>query len=74
MRRSRSAVLIVGQAVWLRQMPAYLVWFLILLWMRDRHPRLADEVEPLGSGRRLLAVLLMFVFLACFIPIPISFD
>jgi len=67
-------VLVIYQLAATRNVPAYLLWFLILLWMRDRHPRLADEVEPLGSGRRGLAVLLMLVFLACFIPIPISFD
>jgi membrane-associated protease RseP (regulator of RpoE activity) len=65
--------LVVYQLAATHNVPAYLLWFLILLWMRDRHPRLADELEPLGSGRSLLAVLLRFVFLACFIPIPISF-
>jgi membrane-associated protease RseP (regulator of RpoE activity) len=58
-------VLAIGQA------PAYLLWFVILLWMRDRHPRLLDESSPLGPGRRLVALLLLLIFLASFIPIPL---
>jgi membrane-associated protease RseP (regulator of RpoE activity) len=65
--------LVVYQFVSTRNVPAYLLWFLILLWMRDRHPRLAREAEPLGPGRRVLAVLLLLVFLACFIPVPLYF-
>jgi membrane-associated protease RseP (regulator of RpoE activity) len=66
--------LVVYQFAATRNAPAYLLWFLILLWMRDRHPHLADEVESLGPGRRGLALLLLVIFLASFIPIPISFD
>jgi len=58
-------VLVIGQA------PAYLLWFAVLLWMRDRHPRLLDESVPLGAGRKCLAVLLLLVFLMSFIPIPL---
>ena len=52
--------------------PAYLLWFLILLWMRDRHPRLMDESEPLGRGRVVIAWLLLLILLASFIPIPLA--
>jgi len=64
-------VLMIYQGYSLRQAPAYTVWFIILLWMRDRHPRLLDETRPIGSGRRLIAVLLLLIFLMSFIPIPI---
>jgi membrane-associated protease RseP (regulator of RpoE activity) len=57
---------------WLFLVPAYVVWFLILLWMRDRHPRLVDESEPLGPGRLAVACLLLLIFLASFIPMPLS--
>lgn len=60
-------VLVIGQA------PAYLVWFAILLWMRDRHPRLRDESSPLGAGRKIVALLLLLIFLMAFIPIPFLF-
>jgi len=55
----------------MRQTPAYAVWCAILLWMRDRHPRLIDETTPLGRGRRLLAVLLLLMFVLSFMPVPI---
>jgi membrane-associated protease RseP (regulator of RpoE activity) len=63
-------VLILGHIYWLRQFPAYLLWFGILLWMRDRHPRLVDEISPLGAGRFLVAGLLLIIFLLSFIPVP----
>jgi membrane-associated protease RseP (regulator of RpoE activity) len=55
----------------IRQAPAYLVWFALLLWMRDRHPRLQDETSPLGPGRKIVALLLLLIFLLSFIPIPL---
>jgi len=53
-------------------MPTYLLWFAILLWMRDRHPPLLDEATPLGPGRRLIALLLLLLFALCFIPSPLK--
>jgi len=54
-----------------RSAPAYTLWFLILLWMRDRHPPVLDEsVEP-GPGRRLLALVLLAIFVLTFIAVPI---
>lgn len=64
-------LLILGQIVVLKQAPAYLVWFGILLWMRDRHPRLVDENSPLGAARYMVAVLLAVIFALSFIPIPL---
>jgi membrane-associated protease RseP (regulator of RpoE activity) len=55
------------------QFPAYIVWFAILLVMRDRHPRLLEESTSLGAGRRLLAILLLLLFVLCFIAVPFSF-
>jgi membrane-associated protease RseP (regulator of RpoE activity) len=63
--------LIVFQATALRQFPAYVLWFAILIWMRDRHPRLLDEEKvSLGNGRRLLALVLLLMLLLSFIPLP----
>ena len=53
------------------QFPFYVVWFAILLWMRDRHPRLVDESTPLGLGRKLVALLLVLIFALSFILVPI---
>ena len=53
--------------------PTYILWFAILLWMRDRHPRLLDEATPLGPWRRLVALLLLLLFVLCFIPAPLQF-
>ena len=63
--------LMIYQGYTLRQAPAYTVWFIILLWMRDRHPRLLDETLPIGPGRRLIGALLLLIFLMSFIPIPV---
>lgn len=53
------------------EFPTYLVWFAILLWMRDRHPRLLDESEPVGRGRALVAMLLVAIFVLTFIAVPV---
>ena len=58
------------QAVVIRQVPVYTLWFVILLWMRDRHPRLLDETAPLGPGRSLIAFLLVVIFALSFILVP----
>ena len=65
--------MILWQAIWLRTIPAYVLWFAILTWMRDRHPRLIDEGQPLGPGRKLVALLLLAIFVLCFLVIPVSF-
>jgi membrane-associated protease RseP (regulator of RpoE activity) len=67
------AGLVVYQVVGLNQTPAYVLWLVILLWMRDRHPRLLDETTPLGRGRKWVALLLLAMFLLSFIPVPITF-
>ncbi len=59
------------QTVVFEQFPSYAVWFAILLWMRDRHPRLIDETSGLGPGRRLIAILLAAIFALSFILVPI---
>jgi membrane-associated protease RseP (regulator of RpoE activity) len=73
-RASLIAVLaLILAQILLGQTPAYVVWFLVLLWMRDRHPVLLDETEPLGRGRRLVALLLALIFVLSFILQPISY-
>lgn len=51
----------------------YTLWCLILLWMRDRHPRVSMERDGLGIGRTVLALLLFTLFILTFIPVPLIF-
>ena len=64
---------VIGQSVWLRVPSAYTLWLVILLVLRARHPRLLEEGEPLGRGRRLVAVGLAVIFILTFIGTPIAF-
>jgi membrane-associated protease RseP (regulator of RpoE activity) len=68
------ALLVVAQTIAQRQPSAYSLWLLILLWIRDRHPRPLDESEPLGPGRLALAAALALIFALTFIPTPILLD
>jgi len=65
------ALSVIYQVAVQRQLPAYLLWFAILLWMRDRHPPLLDESEPLGRRRRWVAALLLLLLALSFIPVPL---
>jgi membrane-associated protease RseP (regulator of RpoE activity) len=65
------AVLVVGEMAELRTLSAYTLWLGILLLLRDRHPRLANEGEPLSTGRRIVAAALALIFVLSFIPVPI---
>lgn len=53
-----------------REPSVYTVWCIVLLVLRDRHPRLRDEHTPLGTARKILFVVLVIVFVVTFIPIP----
>jgi len=50
----------------------WMIWFLILLVMGLRHPRVFDEDEPLGKKRTMIAVLIAIIFILSFIPAPIQ--
>jgi membrane-associated protease RseP (regulator of RpoE activity) len=68
------AVLVAVQSAVLRTPSAYTLWLVILLMLRDRHPRLVDETERLGPGRLALAVALALIFVLSFIPSPLLLD
>jgi membrane-associated protease RseP (regulator of RpoE activity) len=68
------ALLVAIQSVVLRTPSAYTLWLVILLVLRDRHPRLLDETERLGPGRVALAVGLALIFVLSFIPSPLLLD
>ena len=51
--------------------PAYLL-FVILLWVfRIRHPPTMNDSIPLTPSRRIVAGMLLLVFVLCFTPVPI---
>jgi membrane-associated protease RseP (regulator of RpoE activity) len=64
--------LVVVETALYRALSAYTLWCVVLILMRDRHPRLADEVTPLDPLRRLGVWLLLVIFILSFIPVPIS--
>lgn len=68
------ATLVIVQSFVYRTPSAYTLWLVILIVLRDRHPRLLDEVEPLGAGRISVAVLLAVIFVLTFIPAPLLLD
>ena len=37
-----------------------------------RHPTVADDDEPLGAGRRVVALVALIMFVLCFTPVPIE--
>lgn len=50
----------------------WFVWALLILVLGLKHPPVWDELSPLGRGRTIAAVLLLFIFVICFIPDPVK--
>ena len=50
----------------------YVLLLVLLLLMGIRHPPTLDDSLPLGRTRRMLALLLVAVFVLCFVPDPIT--
>jgi membrane-associated protease RseP (regulator of RpoE activity) len=44
----------------------------MLVILGPRHPRVIDEYEPLGPGRRTLALFALVMLILCFTPVPIE--
>ena len=57
-----------------RQVSAYALWAVVIVALRDRHPRLLDEATPLSPGRRIVVVILALLFLLTFVPRPFIFE
>ena len=56
-----------GLFVW----AGWLLWSVIVLFMGLYHPPVRDESVPLGTGRRLLALLALAIFVLAFMPVPL---
>jgi len=52
--------------------PYWLVWVIIGWFIGLKHPPLIDEDEPLGIGRKILALLAACIFILSFVIIPIK--
>ena len=63
--------------LWGWRTPSYLIFALLLLivgWrVRFYHPRTLLDEEPLGGGRIILGLLVLFILAVSFIPVPITF-
>jgi membrane-associated protease RseP (regulator of RpoE activity) len=44
----------------------------MLFFFGPRHPRVLAEHEPLGTGRRVLFILAIVMFILCFTPVPMD--
>jgi membrane-associated protease RseP (regulator of RpoE activity) len=49
-----------------------IIMVVMLFVVGPRHPRVIDEEEPLGRGRRALAVFALVMLVLCFTPVPIQ--
>ncbi len=50
----------------------WFLWCAIVLVMGLRHPPVADEREPLGSGRTALALVALAILVLAFMPVPLT--
>ena len=73
-RRHRRLALLLWFALLLLGLawPGWALWCLVILLLGLRHPPVVDESRPLGRKRRLIAVLLLLVFLLSFAPVPLA--
>jgi len=51
--------------------PSWFVWALLLLFLGRRHPPTLDDMQPVGRGRVVVALLGLVVFVVSFVPNPL---
>ncbi len=50
----------------------YILWpFLIILFIKFKHPPTLDDSVPIGPGRKLIGYIAYLIFILCFSPMPI---
>jgi hypothetical protein len=62
------AFIVMGVIFWI----GWFVWALLIGFMGLKHPRIFDEDIPISSGRRLLALVVIVIFILSFIPDPVQ--
>lgn len=50
------------------------IMLVMLFSLGPRHPRVIYEYEALGTGRNLIAICALIMFILCFTPVPIQFQ
>ena len=50
----------------------WFLWAFLILFMGMRHPAIEDEAEPLSQGRKIIAYVIVLIFILSFIPDPIK--
>lgn len=50
----------------------WLIWAFLILILGTKHPPTFDETEPLTRGRKILAAVVLIIFVLSFIPDPIK--
>ncbi|MBN1223339.1 MAG: site-2 protease family protein [Candidatus Aminicenantes bacterium] len=60
--------IVMGLLFWI----GWFVWALLIGIIGLKHPRLFDEEIPISSGRRLLAFVVVIIFILSFIPDPVK--
>jgi membrane-associated protease RseP (regulator of RpoE activity) len=55
--------------------PSGIVYAILLfIMLRIRHPQALDETDSLGTGRILIAITTLLIFILSFVPIPITIE
>jgi membrane-associated protease RseP (regulator of RpoE activity) len=50
----------------------WLIWAIIILFLGLKHPPVVDEATPLSPGRRIIAFVIVLIFILSFIPDPVK--
>ena len=80
LHRTLSWATVLALATWVAsysilhlELSGYLLWTVVLLFLRDRHPPVLDPRRSIGRARTIVAVGLAVLFLVTFMPVPIGF-
>jgi membrane-associated protease RseP (regulator of RpoE activity) len=62
------AVLAMGIALW----DGWFVWAILIFLLGVGHPPPLNDVSPLNATRKLLALLVILIFILVFVPVPLT--
>lgn len=63
-----AAFIVMGVFFWI----GWFVWALLISFLGLRHPPVMDEEVPLSSGRKIISIIVLVIFVLSFIPAPIK--